>query len=144
MNELLKRLRHVGYVVDDLDASVDMFRQLFELDADDVHYVPPEETGGQVAFAFIALGGIELELIQPLTEAFRRMTGDTGTGITHFALQVTDIDAVVERMAQKGVRLGYITPDGVFDTGNKKIAYLNPEDTGGNLIELVEEYRSPT
>jgi catechol 2,3-dioxygenase-like lactoylglutathione lyase family enzyme len=138
MNKLLKQLRHVGYVVDDLDASVAMFTRLFELDDDDVRYVPPEETGGQVRFAFIALGGIELELIQPLTDAFREMTGDTETGITHFALEVADIDAVVARMAEKGVGLGYITPHGVFDAGTKKIAYLDPAATGGNLIELVE------
>ena len=67
------------------------------------------------------------------------MTGDTETGITHFALEVSDIDQVVDRMAAKGVGLGYITPDGVFDTGSKKIAYLDPAATGGHLIELVEQ-----
>jgi catechol 2,3-dioxygenase-like lactoylglutathione lyase family enzyme len=138
MHELIRQLRHVGYVVDDLDQSVSMFRRLFDLDDADIRYVSPDETGGQVAFAFIALGGIELELIQPLTDAFRKMTGEDQTGITHFALQVADIDEVVRQMAGKGVRLGYITPNGVFDTGNKKIAYLDPADTGGNLIELVE------
>jgi hypothetical protein len=116
MNRLLKQLRHVGYVVEDLDSSVEMFRKLFALDEADIRYVTPDETGGQVAFAFISLGGIELEIIQPLT----------------------DIEQVLARMEKKGVRLGYITPDGVFDTGTKKIAYLNPQDTGGNLIELVE------
>lgn len=138
MNRLIKQLRHVGYVVEDLDASVAMFRSLFDIGDDEVRYVSPDETGGQVAFAFISLGGIELEIIQPLTDTFRQMTGDTSNGITHFALEVTDIEQVVERMAGKGVRLGYITPDGIFDTGTKKIAYLDPADTGGNLIELVE------
>ncbi|MFW2403974.1 MAG: VOC family protein [Gammaproteobacteria bacterium] len=138
MNKLIKQLRHVGYVVDDLDASVAMFRSLFDIADEEVRYVSPDETGGQVAFAFISLGGIELEIIQPLTDTFRKMTGDTQTGITHFALEVTDIERVLERMAEKGVHLGYITPDGVFDTGTKKIAYLDPADTGGNLIELVE------
>lgn len=138
MNRLIKQLRHVGYVVEDLDASVAMFRSLFDIGDDEVRYVSPDETGGQVAFAFISLGGIELEIIQPLTDTFRQMTGDTSNGITHFALEVTDIERVVERMAGKGVRLGYITPDGIFDTGTKKIAYLDPADTGGNLIELVE------
>lgn len=138
MNKLIKQLRHVGYVVDDLDASVAMFRSLFDIDDDEVRYVSPDETGGQVAFAFISLGGIELEIIQPLTDTFRKMTGDTANGITHFALEVTDIDEVIERLAEKGVKLGYITPNGVFDTGTKKIAYLEPADTGGNLIELVE------
>ena len=135
---MMKRLRHVGYVVDDLDESVSMFRNLFDLTDDDVRYVSPDETGGQVAFAFISLGGIELEIIQPLTDAFREMTGDTENGITHFALEVTDIDRVISGMVAKGVNLGYITPNGVFDTGTKKIAYLDPNDTGGNLIELVE------
>lgn len=138
MNRMMKRLRHVGYVVDDLDESVDMFRNLFDLADDDVRYVSPDETGGQVAFAFLSLGGIELEIIQPLTDTFREMTGEAENGITHFALEVTDIDKVIAGMATKGVRLGYITPNGVFDTGTKKIAYLDPRDTGGNLIELVE------
>jgi methylmalonyl-CoA epimerase len=138
MNRLLKQLRHVGYVVEDLDSSVEMFRKLFDLDEADIRYVTPDETGGQVAFAFISLGGIELEIIQPLTDTFRQMTGDNRQGITHFALEVSDIEQVLARMEKKGVRLGYITPDGVFDTGTKKIAYLNPQDTGGNLIELVE------
>jgi len=138
MNRMMKRLRHVGYVVEDLEKSVGMFTYLFDLDEDDVTYVSADETGGQVAFAFIALGGIELELIQPLTDMFREMTGDTENGITHFALEVTDIDKVVSGMEAKGVHLGYITPNGVFDTGKKKIAYLDPRDTGGNLIELVE------
>jgi catechol 2,3-dioxygenase-like lactoylglutathione lyase family enzyme len=138
MNRLLKQLRHVGYVVEDLDSSVDMFTKLFDLDEGDVRYVTPDETGGQVAFAFISLGGIELEIIQPLTDTFRQMTGSTGSGITHFALEVSDIQQVLERMAKKGVRPGYITPNGVFNTGTKKIVYLDPRDTGGNLIELVE------
>ena len=138
MNKLLKQLRHVGYLVENLDRSVNLFRSLFDLNENDIRYVTPEETGGQVAFAFISLGGIELELIQPLTDAFRKMIGNTEPGITHFALEVSDIEQVVERMASKGVHLGYITPHGIFDTGTKKIAYLDPEDTGGNLIELVE------
>ncbi len=138
MNRLIKQLRHVGYIVEDLDASVNTFRKLFDLDDSDIRFVPPEASGGAVAFAFIQLGGIELELIQPITDVFRQMTGDTGEGISHFALEVTDIDQVVKRMAEKGVHLGYITPNGVFDTGTKKIAYLDPVDTGGNLIELVE------
>ncbi len=138
MNKLIKQLRHVGYIVEDLDAAVDTFTRLFDLEDSDIRFVPPEASGGAVAFAFIQLGGIELELIQPITDVFRKMTGDTSEGISHFALEVTDIEQVVERMGEKGVHLGYITPNGVFDTGTKKIAYLDPADTGGNLIELVE------
>lgn len=36
------------------------------------------------------------------------------------------------------VHLGYITRYGIFDTGKTKIAYLDPKDTDGILIELVE------
>ncbi len=41
-------------------------------------------------------------------------------------------------MQAKGVRLGHVTKDGILDMGRSKVAYFNPEDTGGILIEFVE------
>jgi len=41
-------------------------------------------------------------------------------------------------MQGKGFRLGYITKNGIFNNGKTKVAYLEPEDTDGHLIELVE------
>jgi len=51
---------------------------------------------------------------------------------------VKDVEKAVKTMEEKGIHLGYITKDGIFDTGGTKIAYLDPRDTDGILIELIE------
>ncbi len=98
-----------------------------------------DDTGGTGAFAFIPVGGTELELIQPVSDYFKEMTGaPPWGGINHIAFQGRDVEQAAKIMEGKGVHLGYITKDGIFDTVRTKIAYLDPKDTDGILIELVE------
>ena len=138
MKEMITKIRHVGYIVKDMDKSVSMFKELFDLQDEDIRMMTADDTGGAGAFAFISVGGIELELIQPLSDYFKEMTGDEAEGINHIAFQVKDVERAVKAMEEKGIHLGYITKEGIFDTGKTKIAYLDPKDTDGNLIELVE------
>jgi methylmalonyl-CoA epimerase len=138
MNEQIKKLRHIGYIVKDMETSVGMFKKLFDLKDDDIRMMTADDTGGAGAFAFIPVGGTELELIQPVSDYFKEMTGDPPAGINHIAFLVKDVEKAVQAMEEKGIHLGYITRDGIFDTGGTKIAYLDPKDTGGILIELVE------
>ena len=138
MKEQIRKLRHIGYIVKDMDTSVAMFKKLFDLKDEDIRMLMADDTGGAGAFAFIPVGGTELELIQPVSDYFKEMTGDPPEGINHIAFLVKDIEEAVKAMEEKGVHLGYITKDGIFDTGSIKIAYLDPRDTDGILIELVE------
>lgn len=138
INEKIKQLRHVGYFVDDMDASLEMFRRLFDVRDEDIRVMTAEETAGTGVFGFVNVGGIELELIQLLSDDVKAMCGNPQAGISHVAFQVENIEAVVETMAERGFRLGYITKNGIFDNGRSKVAYLAPEDTEGHLIELVE------
>jgi methylmalonyl-CoA epimerase len=138
MDDMVMKLRHIGYIVKDMDRSVNTFKKLFDLKEDDIRMLTADDTGGAGAFAFIPLGGTELELIQPISDYFKEMTGDPPEGINHIALQVMDVEKAVKIMEERGVHLGYITRDGIFDTGKTKIAYLDPKDTDGILIELVE------
>jgi methylmalonyl-CoA/ethylmalonyl-CoA epimerase len=138
MDEMLTKLRHVGYIVKDMETSVTMFKKLFNIQDKDIRTMSADDTGGAGAFAFINVGGSELELIQPVSDYFREMTGDPPPGINHIAFQVKDVEKAVKELEEKGVHLGYITKDGIFDTGKAKLAYLDPKDTDGILIELVE------
>ncbi len=138
MDEMITRMRHIGYIVKDMDRSVNTFKKLFDLKDEDIRMLTADDTGGAGAFAFIPVGGTELELIQPVSDYFKEMTGDPPEGINHIAFQVKDVEQAVRIMEEKGVHLGYITRDGIFDTGKTKIAYLDPKDTDGILIELVE------
>ncbi|MDJ0926034.1 MAG: VOC family protein [Gammaproteobacteria bacterium] len=138
INADFKGLRHVGYFVQDMDAALDMFQRLFDVPDENIRVMTAEETGGTGIFGFVKLPGVELELIQLVSDDVRTLCGDPAPGISHIALQVDNIEQVVESMAEKGFRLGYITKNGIFDNGRSKVAYLEPADTAGHLIELVE------
>jgi len=135
---MITELRHIGIIVKNVEKSMEVFKKLFELRDDDVRIVPLAVTKGESKFAFISVGGIELELIQPLSERFKKMLGNPVEGINHIAFTVKDIEETVRDMSKKGFRLGHVTKDGILDMGKSKVAYFNPEDTDGILIEFVE------
>ena len=95
------KLRHVGYITNDLDKSVNMFKKFFDLTDEDVRLMSADDTGGAGAFAFVKIGGTELELIQPMSDFFREMTGDPPPGINHIAFQVKDVEAEVKALEEK-------------------------------------------
>ena len=51
---------------------------------------------------------------------------------------VNDIEKAVAAMAAKGVRLGHVTPDGIIDSPDRRMAYFDPEDMNGVLVEFLE------
>jgi len=142
INKKIKGLRHVGYFVDDMDTTRDMFSRLFDIDAADIRGMTAEETGGAGVFSFITVGGTEMELIELKSAEVKDICGNPPAGISHIALEVEDIEAVVATLQERGFRLGNITKNGIFDNGKTKIAYLEPDDTDGHLIELVEPYNA--
>jgi len=138
MRELITGLRHIGIIVKDAEKSTKLFKNLLDLDDGDITVVSPAVTRGESAFTFVPAGGIELQLIQPISERFGAMLGNPQAGINHLAFTVRDIEGAVKLMKEKGVRLGHVTKDGILDMGRSRVAYFNPEDTDGILIEFVE------
>ncbi len=138
MHELITGLRHIGVIVKDAEQSMNLFKHLLDVEDKDIKVVSTEVTRGESVFSFIPAGGIELELIQPVSEGFAKLVGNPPEGINHLAFTVKDLGEAVALMKEKGVRLGHVTRDGILDMGRSKVAYFNPEDTGGILIEFVE------
>lgn len=138
ISEMIVKLRHIGIIVKDAEKSVKLFKNLFDLEDDDIRVISPAVTKGESEFAFIPAGGIDLELIQPISEHFKEVVGNPDEGINHIAFTVRDIEDAVRLMEKKGVRLGHVAKDGILDMGRSKVAYFNPEDTDGILIEFVE------
>ena len=130
----LLRPRHVGVVTEDLDALLARFGELFGLRPDEVQRVDGPDTN----FAFFTIGGLPYEVIQPVSPRFRKMLLASNRGVNHVCYDVDDLDAAVAAMARAGVRLGHVTPDGIVETPRSRMAYFNPDDTGGVLIELVQ------
>ncbi|MFC1669214.1 VOC family protein [Spirochaetota bacterium] len=138
IKDLIINLRHIGIIVDEAEKKTDVLRDFLGLDEDEVTVMPTSVTGGGSVYSFIPVGGTELELIEPVTEEFNNILGNPPKGINHIAFTVKDLKAAVEIMEKKGVRLGHVTKDGILDTGRSIVAYFNPEDTGGILMEFVE------
>ncbi len=132
-------LQHVGHVVADLEAAVDGFRKLYG--ADDVRYVPEKaDVSTPTRFAFVTVGDVEFEIIQPVSEESRAMllaTPSGGAGINHVAWRVTDLDACLAVLADQGIGPGHVTPDGPVQYGEKRLVYLDPAACGGLLVELI-------
>ncbi len=140
IKDMIGQVRHLGVVVDDLDSSIELYKELYDIEDDQIKIVPepgdPREK--DTRFAFIPVGGMEYELIHPISDSFKKMMGNPKPGMNHVAFTVTDIEEAVENMKAKGVRLGHVTKDGILDMKRSKVAYFNPEDTGGVLLEFVE------
>ena len=139
-------LRHVGHIVDDLRSSIQAFTEVYGLDESDITVLPPFGEDGPARFGLINVGGgVEFELIEPISEDMKNILGSVASGaggINHVAYVVSDIDAALAVLEKQGIRPGHVTPDGVVDTGRTRIAYLDPASTGDMLIELVEVYPS--
>ncbi len=135
---MITKIRHLGIIVNDIDESVAMYKALLDLKDENIKFVPPRGTETDTVFAFIQIGDIELELIQPISKKFRNFLGNPKVGINHIAFVVRDLNEAVYKMAEKGIRLGHVTKDGILDMQRSRVAYFDPQDTGGMLIEFVE------
>ncbi|MEP5763741.1 MAG: VOC family protein [Halieaceae bacterium] len=134
VNDFIVGMRHVGLVTEDLDAMVARLQAIFGL-ADDAVL---EIDGGDTRFAFFSIGGTPYEVIEPVSEHFKAVLLNTNIGTNHVCYNVTDLDAAVAAMAEKGVNLGHVTPAGIVDTPAFRMAYFDPADTAGILLEFVE------
>ena len=59
-----------------------------------------------------------------------------GEGIQHVAFRVEDIEAALNELKQKDIRL--IDEKPRIGAGGAKIAFLHPKSTNGVLVELCE------
>jgi len=133
-------VRHLGVIVEDLDTSIELYKRLYDVSDDQIRIVPPPDSpqAKETRFAFIPIGNMEFELIHPISDSFKALLGNPPPGMNHIAYTVDNIEEAVGIMKARGVRLGHVTRDGILDMKTSRVAYFNPEDTGGVLLEFVE------
>src|SRR4051794_23685859 len=128
------RIDHIGVAVSDLDEALGLYDRDFEMEL--VHRETVEEQG--VEAVLLDVGENHVELLRPLSEdtPVGKFLARKGPGLHHVAYQVTDIDAVLARLKEQGMRLIDETPR----TGirNSRVAFLHPGSSGGVLTEIVQ------
>ncbi len=128
----IKRIAHIGIAVADVKQAGKFYTDIMG------QIIDHEEMVDDLKTVFVPLGQTNLELIQDTTTdgVIARHISKRGEGIQHVAYEVEDIDAALEELKAKDVRL----IDEVARPGahNSRVAFLHPKATNGVLTELVE------
>ncbi len=129
---LLREVLHVGIVVENLERAVAEWERLFGVRAGDRWQ---SEVGVKVAF--FDIGGSRLELVEytgPIVERFGPVLARR-EGVHHLCFRVDDLDAALEEVAARGLRVVSGFP---VEGAHGRIAFLEPEATTGLITELCQ------
>jgi methylmalonyl-CoA/ethylmalonyl-CoA epimerase len=130
-------LHHLGIAVDDLDAAILVYADLFGATLE--HRERVEDQG--VEAASLRVGESRIELLQPLAPdtPVGRFLAKRGPGMHHMAFEVEDLAAELDRLKALDVVLIDEQPRrGMFGL---QVAFVHPEATGGVLAEFVSDDR---
>jgi len=132
MNPL--KLDHIGIAVESIDSALPVWEGILGLPLHGVEEVAEQK----VKTAFMPVGDTEIELLQSTDPEgpIGKFIAAKGQGVHHLAFRVSNIDAVLEELKAKGVRL--IDEKPRYGAGGARIAFIHPKATGGVLVELCE------
>ena len=128
-------VHHLGIAVDDLDAALLVYADLFGATLE--HRERVDDQG--VEAASLRVGESRIELLEPLgpETPVGRFLAKRGPGMHHVAFEVEDVGAELERLKAHDVVLVDETPRrGLFGL---QVAFVHPEATGGVLAEFVAD-----
>lgn len=130
----IKRIDHIAIVVEDIDRALGFWQDALGLDLEHIEDVAEQKS----IVAFLPTGGSEVELVKPTTEdsGVARYLQKRGPGMHHICFEVEDIEAALQELKDKGVRLINETP--TRGAGGKRIAFIHPESANGVLVELYD------
>jgi methylmalonyl-CoA/ethylmalonyl-CoA epimerase len=130
-----RKINHIGIAVHDIEAASKFYTESLGLTLGGVE----EVTDQKVLVAFLPIGEVRLELVQPTSpdSPVAKFLEKNGPGIHHVAYDVSDVGAEVERLLAAGVKMVDEKPrNGAHRT---RIAFVHPKASGGVLTELVQE-----
>ena len=128
----IKRVEHIAIAVHNMAESMAMLKNTLGLELD------YEETIGSTKLAMFPVGETSLELLEAEspTSPVADWIEERGQSLFHLCFDVEDIDAALDELRAKGVKLLDETPKAGH--GGSRIAFLDPASTGDFLIELAE------
>jgi methylmalonyl-CoA/ethylmalonyl-CoA epimerase len=126
------KIHHLGYAVQDLEASVDEFKRLGYDQRGDT----TRDWERKVAIQFMTNGPYLIELIAPLSSdsPVNNILSKVGNSPYHICYEVDNIDAEISRLSGETYILIENTSEALA-IGKRKVAFLYHADVG--LIELI-------
>ena len=130
---MFTRVDHIGIIVDDLSAAMQVLSDGLGLELESEHDLPEKS----LKAAFYRCGGVELELIECTSDELRKQRLGEGNRarIEHVALQTDDIGVALSALAGRGIEVDG-TPS---QTGANLSTWTVPETTGGIRFQVLEK-----
>lgn len=131
---MIQQIDHIAIAVNDIEEAARFYTENLGLEVGGTEVVAEQKT----KVAFIQLGEVRLELVQPTSEdsPVAKFLAGRGQGVHHIAVRTADIEGALQNLAGKGVRLIDTTPR--IGAHGAKIAFVHPKASGGVLLELCQ------
>jgi methylmalonyl-CoA/ethylmalonyl-CoA epimerase len=141
----LKQVVQIGIVVSNRDRTTQLLTTLFGIGPfrlvewpdrpEAKYYYRGAEEHVRLKQAFVQLGEIEIELIQPVEghNAYQDFLDQTGGGIHHVLFEVPDIDPVIRDLNKAGIT---VLQEGTGIRPGTRWALLDTQKLLGFLVEL--------
>jgi len=127
---------HIGIAVEDIDEALVLYRDLMGLELERLEEVPSENV--KVAMLKLDRAGAvgHVELLAPMTDDcnIAKFIAKKGPGLHHIAFAADDVEVMMERCREAGLRLLDEKPR--TGAGGKQIVFLHPKSSGGVLMEM--------
>ena len=131
---MIKKIDHIAIVVRSIEEALQAYQEAMGLELTDVKEISEDA----VRVAFLPVGESEIELVEPLNtnSGVAKFLEKQGEGLHHICLEVEDMEAALQDLAAKGIRLIDEQPR---QGAHGRVAFLHPKSAHGVLIELIEK-----
>jgi methylmalonyl-CoA/ethylmalonyl-CoA epimerase len=131
------KINHLGIASKNIDEALKFWSD--SLGLENVHTEIVEDQ--KVKVAMLPVGESRIELLEPTSDdsPISKFLEKRGGGIHHIAIEVEDIEAELQNLKNKGLRLIDERPR--FGAGDCLVAFIHPSSTGGVLLELVQTHK---
>ncbi|MBI2608478.1 MAG: methylmalonyl-CoA epimerase [Deltaproteobacteria bacterium] len=128
----MKKVDHIAIAVSDLEKAKKTFKKL-GFSFEETH----EVSAMKVETAFAKIGESHIELITPTSKdsTVKKFLQKKGEGIHHICFEVTNIEASIQKMKEKGFQPIYDKPQ---KGAQGLVTFLHPKETHGVLVELIQ------
>jgi methylmalonyl-CoA/ethylmalonyl-CoA epimerase len=132
---MLKKLRHIGIMVDDFQQSLDKFKG-FGLDCSETREDKPLD----LLIGFLSIGETSIELLHHTKpdkgdDLISKVVRGQKGAINHLCFEVDNLDDSIRDFERNGAKMIEGCPR---KGAHGRIAFFYPETTAGVLIELCE------
>ena len=144
----ISKFDHIGIVVEDLDAALEHFRTLFDVDDRRLIYERDyqdinNDTGlvDVMHFCLFPVGQVWFELVEPASDGpMRTFLERTGGGVHHIAITSDNVREDWRKHTAEGSELGVVNDKPRVDQYDVSYWFLHPKKNHGVLFEVDTEW----